>query len=776
MGDIDWRQKMSADAPKLTESMTNTIQEVMRRYWGYDAFRPLQREAMEAVLAGRDSVVVLPTGGGKSLCFQAPAMILPGFAVVVSPLIALMKDQVDALNECGIPAARIDSSLSFGEQRDAMVRARTGALKLLYVAPERLCQEGFVQNLRESEGLEMIAIDEAHCISMWGHDFRPEYRMLGVLREAFPQAAFHAYTATATQRVRQDIVDQLALREPEVLVGSFDRPNLVYGVAPQQGAFSQMREIIDRHPGESGIIYCLSRRKTEELAQRLCEADYRAAPYHAGMNAGERKHNQDAFIRDEIHIITATVAFGMGIDKPDVRFVIHQGMPESLEHYQQQSGRAGRDGLRSECWLLWSKRDYPMWMSMFKDCSDEQLAIRKEKLGRMFGYADDWDCRHRKLVTYFGQSWAKGPCHACDVCLGDSKAVSADTALVYAQKILSCVKRVDESGNADYIARVLSGADDPAIQVNGHDTLSTFGLLAEVKPNILRAWTEQLVSQGCLRKVDADQRLLLTAKGWAVIRGITTPILHESDPQANLRRRLRTVTPDAAPPPRDYSRPKTVAPSPDELSELEQGLFANLKALRLSLAQRRHMPAFHLFGDITLLELARRRPGDAEAFQRIRGVGEQKAAKYAKIFIPEIRQYAESNGMPLNVFEEKEKKKSSYISPAQSKKNKWKAAQLFAQGAAIEPVASELGLAQSTVTGYLCEYIAGIQPKSLAPWVDANTEKKIRQAVQQTRVPQLKPTFDLLEEKVPYNDIRIVVTYLTHYGGETFGFLKPENI
>ncbi len=391
---------------------------ILRKYWGYDAFRPLQGAAMNAVVAGRDSVVVLPTGGGKSLCFQAPALHLPGLALVVSPLISLMKDQVDTLVDCGVPAACVNSSLTPAERRGVADQIRSGSLKLLYLSPERLMTEqtlGFLQNVQ----LSFIAIDEAHCISDWGHDFRPEYRALAQLKEIFPGIALHAYTATATERVRTDISAQLGLDRPEILVGSFDRPNLVYRVARRANRLQQIREVIDRHRDESGIIYCIRRADVESLSAELVAQGHQALPYHAGMADEDRRHNQDAFINDRAKIIVATVAFGMGIDKSDVRFVIHAAAPKSLENYQQESGRAGRDGLEAECCLFYSGADFQTWRSLQSELPPAALDAAEQLLAGIERFCIGVGCRHRSIVDYFGQEPPAAACGACDVCLGE---------------------------------------------------------------------------------------------------------------------------------------------------------------------------------------------------------------------------------------------------------------------------------------------------------------------------------------------------------------------
>ena len=417
------------------------MKDIIKKYWGFDGFLPLQKEAMECVLSGRDSIVVLPTGGGKSLCFQGPALAMEGTALVVSPLISLMKDQVDALTECGVSGVRIDSSLTGKEKSEIFSRIRSGEVKIIYLSPERIMMDGFVEFLRDTP-LSFIAIDEAHCISHWGHDFRPEYRKLGRLKKWFPNLALHCYTATATEPVRQDIALQLGLAAPKVLVGSFDRPNLVYRACRRTARLKQVRGVLEKHPGESGIIYCIRRRDVDDLCHALGELGYKVSPYHAGMTAGDRKQSQDDFIAEKIDIIVATVAFGMGIDKSNVRYVIHTGMPKTLEHYQQESGRAGRDGLEAECILFYSGSDFAIWKSLMKDLAPDAARINLDKLSRIFDYCTGITCRHKELLAYFGQRLEAENCGACDVCLDELTLM--DGSLVIAQKILSAVVRLRE--------------------------------------------------------------------------------------------------------------------------------------------------------------------------------------------------------------------------------------------------------------------------------------------------------------------------------------------
>lgn len=590
--------------------------QALQRYWGYTAFLPLQQQAMTCVLQGRDSVVVLPTGGGKSLCFQAPAVCMNGLAIVVSPLISLMKDQVDALRSCGVPAAYVNSTLSFDERRTVAEQVRRGVLKLLYVAPERLLADRTLAFLKTAD-ISFVAIDEAHCISSWGHDFRPEYRGLRVLKQALPRAAVHAYTATASQRVREDIAEQLGLREPAMLVGGFDRPNLVYRVRRISRRLEQIHEIISRHPGESGIVYCISRRAVEATAEALVQLGLRAAPYHAGLDDRVRRDNQDAFINDRVDVIVATVAFGMGIDKSNVRFVIHSGMPKSLEHYQQESGRAGRDGLEADCWLLHGGGDAMTWRRLIQtgEATASEGALRS--LAAMEDFCKSVTCRHAAIVRYFGQHLQTGNCGACDVCLNELDL--ADGALAISQKIVSCVARLGQRFGADYTAKVLNGSGEQRIIDNGHDRLSTYGLLEDQGLPAIREWIEQLVGQGFLEKTGEYNILQITESGRGLLDGEATPRL------------LRPAAP---------KRPRSATPqSADPWDGVDRGLFESLRRLRLELAEQKQVPAYVVFSDATLREVARLRPSDLPGLRQVKGVGDRKLADYGEIFLARIREY-----------------------------------------------------------------------------------------------------------------------------------------
>ena len=597
------------------------LAEVLRKYWGYDGFLPLQERAMQCALESRDSVVVLPTGGGKSLCYQAPAVCMEGLTLVVSPLISLMKDQVDALTDCGVAAAAVHSMVSPEEKRRIATDIRSGKLRLLYCAPERVVQSRMLEFL-QSVRVAQIAVDEAHCISSWGHDFRPEYRKLRVLKEALPGVGMHAYTATATERVRQDVAEQLGLTQPEMLVGSFDRPNLVYRVKRRGNRLEQIRRVIDRHPDASGIVYCISRKNVEQTAEALQAAGYRVRPYHAGMSDEQRHQHQEEFASEQIETIVATVAFGMGIDKSNVRYVIHAGMPKSLEQYQQESGRAGRDGLEAECWLLYAGNDLMLWRKIIEDDEPVGREGAMHALQAMADFCHGTECRHQAILRYFGQELDHDSCGACDFCLDELDLI--DDAQTVGQKILSCVVRLEQRYGADYTAKVLSGSNEQRITDQRHDQLSTWGLLAEQPVRTVRDWIEQLVGQGFLEKAGEYNVLQLTDAGSQLLRGEATPKL---------------LKPTKVPKRRAYAETRIDASHEDPWDEADQGLFESLRKLRRELAERRHVPAYIVFGDRSLRHMARTKPTSPEAFSQVIGVGEKKQAEYGEVFTEHIARY-----------------------------------------------------------------------------------------------------------------------------------------
>ncbi len=579
---------------------------VVQRYWGYESLRPLQEEAIRAGLELRDSLVVMPTGGGKSLCYQVPPLAAERTDVVVSPLIALMKDQVDGLRANGVPAAALHSGMDLQEVRATEREIAAGHHRLVFVAPERVLTPRFLDLVARLEVMS-FAIDEAHCISQWGHDFRPEYRQLASLRERFPGASLHAYTATATERVRDDIVAQLRLHDPQILVGGFDRPNLVYRVVPRTDLHAQVRDVLGRHAGEAAIVYCLSRRDAEGMAERLSAKGVRAAHYHAGMEADDRRRTQDRFAAEEIDVVAATVAFGMGIDRSDVRCVIHAATPKSIEHYQQETGRAGRDGLPAECVLFYSAADVLRWHSLMERATDgaptdpEAIATAKRLLEEMRRFATSVRCRHAALSAYFGQPLAERSCGACDVCLGEVEGLVDATML--AQKILSCVARTEQSFGITHVADVLVGAESDAVRRWGHDRLSTHGLLRDMPRKTVVNVVYQLIDAGLLERTASDRPTLsLNAASWEVMRGRRTVEIPE------LRQRKATKT-----------RLEETA-----WCDVDEGLFESLRVLRREIATERGVPAYVILHDSTLRDLARLRPASLDELRGVRGMGEKK--------------------------------------------------------------------------------------------------------------------------------------------------------
>ena len=608
------------DAPGNTAAAVDgRVTEILKRWWGFETLRPRQAEAIQAALASRDSLVVMPTGGGKSLCYQLPPLIGDTTDVVISPLVALMKDQVDALEAIGYPAAALHSGLSADERSAIRDRLVAGELRLLFAAPERLVNSGLIDTLARV-GVKRFAIDEAHCISHWGHDFRPEYRQLALLRERFPQASLHAFTATATPRVREDIASQLGLRDPAVLVGTFDRPNLVYRVVPRTNRVAQTLAILGRHRGEASIVYCISRRETERLAARLAAEGLLARPYHAGLDAKERHRTQDAFAKETIDVVVATVAFGMGIDRSDVRLVLHTALPKSLEAYQQETGRAGRDGLAAECVLLYSSADVFQWEALVRKSAEESDLDETEQealvgslvrhLHSMRRYAQAARCRHAALSEYFGQAYPAGSCEACDVCLGETENLADST--VIAQKILSCVARVEQRFGVRHVCEVLRGAKTDSVVCSGHDRLSTYGLLAELDQRAAENLVHQLLDQELLVRTPGDRPVVrLNERAWEVLRGGREVVLLEP----------RT------------GRAKVTKAEADDWQGVDRDLFERLRRWRRRIAEARGKPAWTILDDKALRTIAREKPASLAALLRCKGIGEKRLADFGGLIL-----------------------------------------------------------------------------------------------------------------------------------------------
>ncbi|MSR40245.1 MAG: DNA helicase RecQ [Planctomycetes bacterium] len=627
---------------------TAAIQQVLKRMFGLQSLRPLQHEAIRAALEGSDALVVMPTGGGKSLCFQLPPLITGKLTICVSPLIALMQDQCDGLRLLGYPAAAVHSNQTLSDREELRGLVARGELRLLLVAPERLFVGTFIDWLAQ-QPLGAIAIDEAHCISQWGHDFRPEYRRLSELRERFPDVPMHAYTATATKRVREDIQTQLSLRDPAVLIGTFDRPNLTYRVLPRQDLECQVAEAIKRHPDAASIVYCIARKDTELLASQLRQRGIEAAPYHAGLSAKTRSQVSADFRAERLHVIIATVAFGMGIDRGDVRLVVHAALPKSIEHYQQETGRAGRDGLPAECLLLYSAADAAKWRMIFERNAQElgsepevalaQLAL----LSQMQRFANGTRCRHRILSEHFDQDYPPPNCGACDVCLQELEAV--DFAHITAQKILSAVARTGQRFGSSYVIDVLRGSKKEKVLLRGHDQIPTFGLLQAVPSQRLGNYIDQLVDQGLLARSEGEYPVLtLTATSAAVLKGQQQAVLvapkQELAARPSPRRERRSGSGSAS----GSASDRETA----DLSPPEQELFSALRALRRTLAAELKLAPYMVFNDVTLEELATVRPRTAAQMLRVRGVGERKLDSFGKRFLQAIASHCDQHGLEFS--------------------------------------------------------------------------------------------------------------------------------
>ena len=722
-------------------SVDDQLRTILRNDWGYEDFLPLQLPAMRAVMEDRDSVVVLPTGAGKSLCYQAPAMCREGMAVVVSPLISLMKDQVDALVANGIPAAFINSTLTATEKWEIADRMASGDLKILYVAPERLTGTKLLARFEQTR-ISFFAIDEAHCVSHWGHDFRPQYRELAILRDRFPDLAVHAYTATATEKVRQDVAGQLRLRDPEVLIGSFDRPNLHYRIARKQSAVQQACDVIRRHPGQAGIVYCISRKEVDSVTAQLNEFGYRARAYHAGMSDADRKSNQDDFIADRVQIIVATVAFGMGIDKPDVRYVIHLGAPKTIENYQQESGRAGRDGLPAECHLFHGGGDFQTWCRIFSDQPPDRYQASLDSLRATMDFCTSMMCRHRALVRHFGQDLKQDCGTACDVCLGEIELV--ENPLRYGQMILSSVYRQQQKFGMEYTALVLKGSTDQRVLANRHDELSTYGLLKDIPKSAIMDWIGQLTQQGFLERVGEYGVLRITESGSALLRGEQVPKLT----RAPLEKK-------ASPQKKAASRSASVA----DLTDEERELFESLRKLRTEKAAERGLPPYMIFGDATLVDMSRRRPSSKTGFLQVQGVGQKKCEEFGDAFLDAIREHCGAHDLSLDV----EQGRSVATTPPSPQSRPPQgtsvmAFPMFEEGMSVADVAEKTGRKPSTVHGYLCDYLRARQICDPSAWVDQTISQRIEDAIDEIQPTRLKPLFEYFDGEIDYETLRIVST------------------
>lgn len=593
------------------------IHETLEQYFGYNTFRPLQEEIITDILANKNVFVLMPTGGGKSLCYQLPSVVLPGVTVVISPLISLMKDQVDALRLNGIKAAFLNSSLSSAEQSKVIQQLHANEISLIYIAPERLAQPSFIELLKTVQ-INFFAIDEAHCISQWGHDFRPEYRQLKMLRKQFPDKAVIALTATATPRVKSDIIKELLIQDASVYQASFVRPNLSYHILPKKKPFEQTLAYSKEHPGEAGIVYCQSRKKVEMVAEKLQAQGIKALPYHAGLSDETRHENQERFLREDVDVIVATVAFGMGINKSNVRYVIHYDLPQSLEHYYQETGRAGRDGLPSECIFLYSIADkYAYERFILEKQSEEEQLIAKAQLQRVVDYAQSRICRRTLLLQYFAEESKEMKCSSCDNCLNPQETINGT---VLAQKILSCIYRVKERFGISHIAGILTGSQAQKIQQYQHDKLSTYGIIDNYSSQDVKMFIYELIQLGYIQQSKDQYGLLrLTPLSKSVLVGDKTVLLTKPmEVQITVKEKKET---------------------PFDL-DVNMQLFNRLRVVRKKLADEKNVPPYVVFSDATLKEMAARIPMNVHQFAGIKGVGSQKLEQYAEIFLQTIKQFA----------------------------------------------------------------------------------------------------------------------------------------
>ncbi len=721
------------------------MRNLLKRYFGYDDFRPLQAEIIHAVTDGRDAIVLMPTGGGKSLCYQLPALALPGVTLVVSPLIALMKDQVDALRRNGVPADFLNSTQPREEQIRVQQAVFHGELKLLYVAPERIVQSGFQQYLNSLE-ISLVAVDEAHCISEWGHEFRPDYRNLRILRRLSEDTPFIALTATATTQVREDIETQLELRNPERFVASFDRPNLRYNVLPSGDRYDALVGMLRDRPHGSAIVYRSSQKGTEALAADLVEDGIAAVAYHAGLPSETRAANQDYFVRDEARVIVGTVAFGMGIDKPDVRLVVHYEMPSSIERYYQESGRAGRDGLESDCILFYGPGErgrHNYHLDRMEPGPARETAVAK--LAAMSSYCHAPSCRRAVILRYFGEEPGQTHCGACDVCMGDTF-----DATVIAQKVLSAVIRTGERFGASYVSQVLRGAKTRQTEERGHRDLSVYGIVDDFNDSGLRDVMSSLMSAGLLARNDGEYPTLwVTSEGREFLRDrqqIDLPVF------VSMKSAISSSGRSSA---------------HENHDEFDVTLFEELRGLRTQLARDLGVPPYVVFGDAPLREMARRFPQSEDSFLKISGVGRRKLEDFGPAFLEVIRTYAEANGLEeVPVIQSKSvsnKRKRATRSDTLSQTR-----ELARQGHSPASIAEVRGLSLVTIEGHLAELIETGAIADPSPYLpDEARLKEISAAFETIGDAALKPVKEHLGDGFEYGELRLTRAYLRHQRSES---------
>jgi len=713
----------------------SSLAALLKEHFGFEQFRPLQKEIIRSVLEGKETFALLPTGGGKSLCYQLPALTDEGLTLVISPLIALMKDQVDGLNAAGIPATFLNSSLSRPEAAERMRGLWGGAYKLLYVAPERLMMPDFLSNL-DQWNVNRFAVDEAHCISEWGHDFRPEYRKLGALRERFPKAQFLALTATATSRVRDDIIKGLHFSEPQTFVGSFNRPNLSYSVRPRQDGDGLALALTRRHRGESGIVYCFSRAATENLARFLKDNGVSSKPYHAGLSDEERRQTQDDFIKDNVDVICATVAFGMGIDKPNVRFVMHYHLPRNIEGYYQETGRAGRDGLPSECVLLFSASDEIKYRRLWKDkASEQERKVAIDQLLAMSHFAESTDCRRAGLLNYFDEHFDEIPCGGCDNCLSPRAKMDGT---VIAQKLMSCVFRVREhsgfSVGLRHLIEVLTGANTEKIRQWGHQALSTYGIGKEYSRDAWMDFGRELMRKGLLSQ-DADQynTIQMTERGNQFLKEKETIALTEPPVKSGA------------------AIARTLAAG----DEYDHALFETIRGLRKQLADEQGVPAYTIFSDVALRQMAAYYPVDLQSFSKISGVGRVKLDSYGPSFVETIKTFLDVNPRQNYNHPQPDSKPVRERDASRPGETVFKTVRMFNDGLDLHSIAQTREIGMQTVEQHLAKaVIADLELRDHA-WFTQEEADTMEKAFTELGDDRLAPIRESLNESVTYLQLQI---------------------
>ena len=700
-------------------------QQVLKETFGYDQFRPIQKEAIESVLAEKDTMVLMPTGGGKSLIYQVPALVKEGTAIVVSPLIALMKDQVEALKAHGIRAGYLNSSLTESQQAKVERLLQQEAFSLLYIAPEKLLTESFLHTLSNTR-ICLFAIDEAHCISQWGHDFRPEYTQLYQLRTHFPDKPFLALTATADKVTRRDMVTQLGMEAPAEYVASFDRPNIRLSVGQGQQKFKQLQKFLKRFSRQSGIIYCLSRKGSESLAAKLRDHGLRAAHYHAGLSREDRATVQEQFLNDQVPIVCATIAFGMGIDKSNVRFVVHYNLPKNLESYYQEIGRAGRDGLKSEALLFHNLQDFNI-LRGFIDPETEQGQVQLTKLERMQEYANAQVCRRRILLSYFGEAVAEN-CGNCDIC-ENPPAYFEGTEI--AQKALSAVARTDQKAALSTVIALLKGQHTKAIDQHGYHKLKTFGAGKGYSEADWHHYLMQLIQMGYLEiAYDEGHALKLTA--------VSTPVLYQNQSVYLVNRQ------DGTPATNKQEKAKT------KTEALYERCFERLRRLRQSLAADYEVPPYVIFNDATLNEMASERPTTSTAFKQIQGVSDKKLEQYGEAFMEEIMAFIREEAEQGNKV-----KGSTYLITYE----------YYRQGYSLEDIAKARSLYEVTICSHLAHLYDLGYPVDVLSFLEGNDYQRIEEALKATgESEKIKPLHTYLEGSIPYHKIRLALAYIHKYG------------